>query len=271
MAAAGLGAIALVAALALLDPPTGASTTANLASEVVHSTLPGQVAAAPGPDNGPLTQSDLALALSGNAGAAKLLAPFLADGDIHGYLRVWTHRPSAGDATMISAFTFAESSEEQSFFGGLSAGEQRGSGAARFAVPGIPGATGVVVHSTLVGASVIDHVVTFTRGNVVFLVRTVSESDDVTTAAAVSVAARQLAQAVRSQAPAGLSPRTKKGIDLGYAMLALVAVAVMVLLAQRRRNRTLEEEDDVPVRAYQKVQLRPQQPVWMPSGDPPGH
>jgi hypothetical protein len=199
--------------LSFVQASAFASGGDGLSSTILARTLPGLVPTPLGTENGPVTHSGV--------------------GAVGAYIRTWNHRPTNGDAVIIEAFEFSDSPSGAAFLRTLDSGlkGQAGEkGNSEFAVNGIPGGSGVELHTTSSGTPVSEYVVSFLKGNTVFQEIVATTTRDLTAANAVSVASRQFADA--HDVPAN---------GANWTVLAVVPFAVLLfgvaMFAIRRRWR----------------------------------
>jgi hypothetical protein len=201
---------------------------------VLSSTFPGMVASPPGVTNGPISGAGLNyLPINEQLGAKLLL--YLSDGEVNGgYIRSWTRQPGNGDGIFIFAFSFKSATDRGSWLQGLDAGLQSQPGDTTFAAPGVPGAEGYTAHlTTSAGAPLSENVVTFDKGDTIFMVIVGSSTGDLTSADAVSLATRQAANAPGASSTSSKIPTYEIGGAVGAALL----VVLIVVATRRRRNR----------------------------------
>jgi hypothetical protein len=240
VARASSTAVAMLVVLAgvfglLLQQPA-ASAAGNLSSIILPTPWPGFVEAPPGPYNGPITPSSMALVMGSNSAGLGQAQDVLTSGELTGYLRLWVHQPQNGDAVSIEAFQFVHADAENSFVSGLSSALQARTGATPFPVPGLPDASGVGDHTTSAGAPLVANTVSFVKGDTVYEVTVGSEYGELTAADAISIATNQAASA--PDTPALSSPvswRHRTGEVYGAAG-GSVFVFVLILIAMRRRR-----------------------------------
>jgi hypothetical protein len=178
-----IGRLALIgllstASVLLVQSSAFASGGDGLSSTILARTVPGLVLVPPGTENGPVTHSNV--------------------GAVGAFIRTWDHEPTDGDAVVIEAFEFKSSAGETFFLHTLDSGlkgQADEKGNAAFAVTGIPGASGVEVHTTSSGTRVPEYIVSFGKGHTIFQVIVATASRDLTAADAVSVANQQFAKA----------------------------------------------------------------------------
>ena len=223
----------LFSALAVACPTSaGATGSSDLSGAVLSSTIPGYEATPLGTTNGPLTQSSL----DEFGPAASVLGQQLANGDLTGYLRVWTHTPLNGDAVEIFALQFSNPAEIAGVLSGF-ASSQHGS---QFRVPGVSGANGYAsVATTASGTPAKTYSVTFTDGDRVFLVFVLTESGDLTSADAIKVASEQAAHVGGATVPSsssGSSPEYVAGEIFGAVVLVVIALIVVIAIVRRSRR-----------------------------------
>jgi hypothetical protein len=227
--------------LGLLGAPTAAGAgPSSLSSVVLADTLPGLVATAPGPTNGPINGSNLGSFGTNGAGASGL-ARQLADGEVSGELRFWLHRPPNGDGVVISAFQYRDPTRLGSFLAGMNS-SFAGVAVGTFAVPGIYGASGYTAHVSASGTPATAYIVTLAKGRIAFEVQVITAAGDLTKADAVSVAARQAANApgalrAPTPPPSSTSRAYRVGEVVGLVLLGVIAVALVLFAVRRSRVR----------------------------------
>ena len=204
----------------------------GLSSVILSSSEPGLVAAPLGTYDGPITQSNVNAVMGSTTDATSALGQSLADGDVTGYIRSWDRQPSNGDAVVIAAFEFTNTSEENSFVDSLDADMRAQSGSEPLAVPRIWGASGAALLTSASGTPVSEYVVSFAKGDTAFQVGVASSSGDLTSADAVSVANRQFA--VAPNTPAGTSGTTWQWSRV--VPLAGIPFCIAIILVARRRK-----------------------------------
>jgi hypothetical protein len=119
-----VGRVAIVglvstASVFLLQTNAFASGSGGLSSTIVANPLPGLVPLPLGTENGPITQSNVDLVEGNDKSGSSALDQALADGTVTAYIRSWSHRPSNGDAVVITAFQFKNAPDESSFVNGF--------------------------------------------------------------------------------------------------------------------------------------------------------
>jgi hypothetical protein len=232
-----IGGVAVVGMLSaasvfVLQSNAFALGSGGLSSTILANTMPTLVPLPIGPQNGPITQSNVDVVEGNNETGISALDQALAAGTLTAYIRTWTHQPSDGDAVIITAFQFKYASDENSFVNSFGGQLQSQAGTAQFAVAGIPSASGFEVHTTASGIAVTEYVVSFTKGNTAFLEFMATTSGDLTAADAVSVAGQQFAVAPDVAASAsGISWHREPGITLVVVLLSLA-----ILLIGRHRK-----------------------------------
>lgn len=216
----------------------------NLSTVVLSDSLPGFVANATGPTNGPINHSNLKY-FGMTAPDRSAIAAQIADGNVSGYIRTWVREPLNGDVVIITAVWFDDPAQTGEFMEGATNGARQ-VGGVPFAVPGISGATGYSLSTT----STPEFIVTFGKGNTAFEVAAVSGGYDLTGADAVSVALRQ-ASDTSGAARAPLPPASGSGSGSGSGsvaydagegvggvlLTALLVIGVIALLRRLRANR----------------------------------
>jgi hypothetical protein len=207
----------------------------SLSSTILANPVPGLVALPLGAENGPITQSNVGLVEGNDKSGVSALDQALADGTVTAFIRSWGHQPTNGDALVITAFQFKNASDETSFVNGFNSQTRSQSGQAgnaQFAVAGIPGASGVDVHTAQSGTALSEYIVSFTKGNTAFEEFMVTSSGDLTTADAVSVADQQFANAPDIPASgSGINWHAAPGITL---VIVLLSVAIFVIGRRRK-------------------------------------
>jgi hypothetical protein len=220
------------ASLFLLPANAFASGDGGLSSTILASTLPGLVPLPIGPQNGPITQSNVDVVEGNNKTGISALDQALAAGTLTAYIRTWTHQPSNGDAVVVTAFQFKYASDENSFVNSFDGQLQSQAGTAQFAVAGIPSASGFEVHTTASGVAVTEYVVSFARGNTAFLEFVATTSGDLTAADAVSVAGQQFAVAPDIAASGS---GTNWHLLPGVPLVGLVVCIAIVVIGRKRK------------------------------------
>jgi hypothetical protein len=207
----------------------------SLATTILANTVPGLVPTPLGTENGPLTQSNVGVVLGSNEGATSALGRSLASGSVTAYLRSWNHQPTDGDAVVIAAFQFKYADNETSFVEGLNSqlqGQAGEAGNAAFPVTGIPGASGVEVHTSPSGVPLTEYIVAFEKGNTAFQEVVVTSSGDLTSATALAVANQQFASA--PDIPASGSGTNWHLLPAVPAVGLLLSIAVVVIGRKRK-------------------------------------
>lgn len=228
-----LGVLAGVVGL-LSTQPGAFAANANLSSVVLSNTFPGMVATAPGADNGPINPANLQL-LGMSPALASTLSQHIANGDVSGYIRLWSRQPPNGDAVVISAFQYSNPAGATAMLAGENFSLIAKPGVTTFAVPGIAGASGYTVPTaTSSGTSVSGHFVFFNVGGTSVQVIVVSQSGDLTVADAVTLANRQAANTPASSSGSS-SPAYRAGEI--FAAVAAGLVIVWAIMAVIRRSR----------------------------------
>jgi hypothetical protein len=237
------GILVGISFLAVTPLPASAGQP-DLSTVVLSNALPGMVASPPGITNGPLDQANVSLFNAGPSETAAIDRQ-LSDGNMTGYLRVWTQQPTDGHGAVIVAFAISDASKVAGFLGGFNLGV-RNSGASTFSVPNISGASGFSDQITSSGIQVTVDAVTFARGNTIFCVELVTPSGDLAPSDAIGLAARQAAGAPGATAapvtPSGsLEPVTHVvdeivgGVVIGTILIGLVVL--LIALGRRRKRR----------------------------------
>jgi hypothetical protein len=208
----------------------GSDLGSGLSSTILANPVPGLVPLPLGTQNGPITQSDVGLVLGSDESASSALGQSLGDGTVSAYIRSWNHQPGDGDALVISAFGFKYASDETSFVNGLDSQLQSQAGQAgnaTIAVTGIPGAAGAEEHTSSSGLPLSEYLVSFSKGNTVFLEVVATASGDLTSANAISVANQQFAVAPDISASGSTTNwHLLPGVPLVGLLLCVVIVAI---------------------------------------------
>jgi len=185
----GLAAL-VCGGVVLIGGTTAASAhQKSLSSAVLSHALPGMVANPAGPTNGPLNDSNLSLFDSGNSSKESTFQALLSNGDLQGYVRFWAYHPTNGQVAAILAFRWKNSAELAAFTGAERASEARSG--TKFAVSGLPGGSGYLVHSS--NGPI--YQVIFNQGTTSFLVEVASPKGQLTKADAISLSRQQRANA----------------------------------------------------------------------------
>ena len=222
----GCVATLLLTSAALLGAQSVAAAMTSLSSVVLSQTLPGMVAAPPGVRNGPINESNIGLVTGGSSSfEATQFGQLLASGNVNGYVRSWVHEPVNGDAVVICAFQFLDPGQAASFVSGAVPQQD---GATSFAVPNVPGAQGYELHTSTSGVPVTEDAVAFDKSGTDILVVTVTESGDINSSDAASLASQQWADI---PTPTNWDPVIRSIVGLGGILLSLA----IILLARRRR------------------------------------
>ena len=209
------------------------SAAGNLSSDVLSSTLPGLVAAPPGARNGPIDQSNLGLVTGGATGAAESqFAQALASGKLSAYIRTWTHQPANGDAVVITAYQFQNSSDAAQFVNGEGS-SALGPGASAIDVSSVPDASGYVIQNSASGVPDTEYLVFFEKGNIDIglVVVTKSGDGDLTAQDAASLASQQWSSLPAPTTPTNWTPIIRL-IDFAGGIVLFVLI---VVFARRRR------------------------------------
>jgi hypothetical protein len=188
-AAATFSVIVAVSALfALQSVASGAAKP--LSSIVLTKTFPGLVASAPGTTNGPIGDAGLHyLPLNNKSGNAML--EYIILHRVTGYLRAFSRKPPNGDGVFIFAFRYKNASEEDSWLRGFDSTFST-SGAVKFNVPGVKGASGfTVITSTSTGTTAAEYEISFDVGLTTFIMITGSSSGDLNKSDAIALAKSQ--------------------------------------------------------------------------------
>ena len=240
-------ATAILVALGLTFSAPALAATPDLASVVLPEAVPGLVVSAPGATNGPINQSNVGV-LGRSPSQVAAVQQQLANGDLSGYIRIWSRQvPQNGDTAVILALNITNSSGVGSFLGGLNHGISSVASES-FDVPDIAGASGFTDHLPLSGQPATEYAVTFARGSTVFEVEVATITGDITVNDALSVASLQAArdpgsvQSPTTPAATGSSP-TGSTQDASYvlgevAFCVLVAILIVYLIQRDRRKRS---------------------------------
>lgn len=235
----------------LLLGQSQAFAAAGLSSVVLSETFPGLVLTAPGPENGPITPSDLGQATGMTGSAAALFSQQLSNGAVSAYERVWVRQPLNGDAVEITAFDFNDEGATAAFLASMNASVANQPGAVTFAVPGIAGSSGYKVQTTAAAGPTAEYLVTFARGGTAFAVAVLSSSGDLTGTDAVALATRQAANAPGT--PAANCPcvyRTTDWWRVSSLVLGIpLTIAVFVIGRKRRYPTALSGLPSAPLPA----------------------
>ena len=220
---------------AFASSDVGTGLGSDLSSTILANPVPGLVPLPLGTQNGPITQSNVGLVFGSNESATSVLGQSLANGTVSAYIRSWSHQPSDGDAVVISALEFKYAADEASFVDGMNSwlGNQAGqAGNATIAVTGIPGASGAELHTSSSGISLPEYFVSFAKGNTAFLEVIASESGDLTSATAISVANQQFA--IAPDIPASGSTTNWHLLPGVPVVGAVLCVAIFVIGRKRK-------------------------------------
>jgi hypothetical protein len=272
-----VGIVASMAGGLFTDGAASAGPT-SLSTVVLSASLPGFVANPTGPTNGPINQSNLKY-FGTTAADRSEIASQIADGNMRGYIRTWVREPLNGDVVIITAIWFDQPAQLGAFIEGATAGAQQQGGVA-FAVPGISGASGYSLSTT----STPEFIVTFRKGNTAFEVAAVSGGHDLTSADAISVAARQAAdisgaaRAPRAPAPGSGSVTDDAGEGVGGVLVTALLVIGVIAVLRRRRSRRASVSHEPPEKATEISQVTsatspfpvPTPPVHTPPLQEPG-
>jgi len=223
-----------------IAPNVAGAAPPDLSSVVLPQTLPGLVADPPGPTNGPITQANASVLGASSTGTSAIKQQ-LANGDLSGYLRVWTRQPHNGDDAVILALNISDPTQVGTFLAGFNHGESSVA-TSSFSVPGISGASGFLDHRPESGQPATEYSITFARGNTVFEVDFATITGDITLNDAVSVAARQAANTsgpVQSPVtPSGsVDPMLHVSYVIGEVMFWVVVILLPLGLIQRHRRK----------------------------------
>jgi hypothetical protein len=228
---------ALLAGLVVGQPQ--ALAAGNLSSVLLTTTFPGLVLTAPGPENGPITPSDIGQATGMSGSAAAQFSQELSNGAVSAYERVWVRQPLNGDAVEISAFDFSDQGATAAFLSSMNASVANQSGAVTFAIPGIAGSSGYKVQATTAAGPTAEYLVTFARGGTVFAVAVLSSSGDLTSSDAVALATRQAANA--TGIPPASCPcvyQTTNWWRVSSLVVGLLLIAAVVIIGRKRKYPT---------------------------------
>jgi hypothetical protein len=234
-------AAVVLAALVLVLQPSSALASGGLASVTLKTALPGFVLSSPGTDNGPIDNATLNSIFANEPASQRAqLSKLLSSGQLSGYVRVWRSRPLIGDGLVIFVFRSPSQYAVSTMLGGFEkAGAQQVSvGVGKtFAVPGVADAMGYNLYLTNQNPPLREFLVSFAKGNTVYLMTLVTSKYDLTEANAISLAQRQSALAPGT----ALAPQTPPSVaeDLLFGVIAALVVAIIGALWQRQRTRKL--------------------------------
>ena len=144
-----------------------------------------------------------------------------------------------GMRSLFQHSNFKYAADETSFVNGMSSwlGSQASqAGNATIAVTGIPGASGAELHTTSSGIPLSEYFVPFAKGNTAFLEVIATESGDLTSATAISVANQQFASA--PDIPASGS-ETNWHLLPGVPVVGAVLCVVIFVIGRKRVFRGL--------------------------------
>jgi hypothetical protein len=230
-----------------MAPLTASAGQADLSTVVLSDTLPGMVPSPAGTTNGPLNQANVSL-FNGGSSETAAIDQQLSNGNLTGYLRVWTQQPPAGDGAVILALALKDATLVPQFLGGVNFGV-RSTGASSFPVPQISGATGFSDRIAVSGAPATGYAVTFARGDTIFSVELVTESGDLAPSDAIALAARQAIAApgapsspvTTSGSPATGANRVSEivGFVIGAGILIGLVLLLVLLVRHRKRRFTI--------------------------------
>lgn len=237
MKLAGILAALLLTPTVVLATPAAAAP--DLSSVVISHSLPGLMESPPGPENGPITPSNIGVL--GPVGRTATLSQQLANGNLSVYLRTWKGGLNGGDLAAIVAIGFNDTSLVPAFLAGVDT--ELGQGAAStFPVPQISGASGFIFHLPVTQSGEIgtQYVVAFTRSNDIFFVQVTTVLGDLSMDDAISLASSQAAQASgdASSGSVGTSDALIGGLAFIAALAVLVIAFVVVLVRRGRPRRT---------------------------------
>jgi hypothetical protein len=240
-----LAAMALTCAVVLLSVSAAGAQIDPAGELLTGLPLRGYVVAPPGPQNGPVNQSNLPL-LGDSSGA---FAQALTSPDVTAALRVWTDKPangpSNGTTIVVSDVELANTSQAMSFI--AAAGRsQRGSKVSRFPVSVGHGQAFGQESTVLVnGAAVNTYAFYFSVANIAFVVTAVATTAAFTPADASKVSAAQYALAATDFAGGGVISlggggstidARKVGFIVGVALIAVLILGVIVALIRRQNT-----------------------------------
>ena len=270
--------------LAILAGTTGLAAAQSEAlaapdlSTVVLSTIPGMVAASPGPQNGPVDQASLQY-LDASPGESSALLRQINNGDAVGYVRLWSREPPNGDGVIISALQFQSVGAANEWLLGQVASAKGSRGVSTFPAPSVPFGAGFTVPTqTSTGIPVTAHVVYFNEGDISFQVGVLSQSGDLGSSNAVTLANAQAAKVPASTATGSSSSGTNDSLPVraGEIFAAVVAVLVIawvisLLIRRRRKGSVQRPPTSVGARpgavtgAYPAPPNAATEPGWVPS------
>jgi hypothetical protein len=240
------GLLAGISFLAI-SPLTAYAGQADLSTVILSDTLPGMVLSPSGTTNGPLNQANVNLFNAGTSETAAIDQQ-LSNGNLSGYLRVWTQQPPAGDGAVVLALELKDASLAAPFLGDFNLGV-RSSGASSFSVPQISGATGFSDQIAVSGVPATAYAVTFARGDTIFSVELVTESGDLAPSDAIALAARQATAAPGAPSAPVTSSGTRQphpvrvgpivGFVVGAGILIGLVILLLVLVRHRKRRFTI--------------------------------
>lgn len=226
----------------LLTAQSAAVAAPDLSTVVLSNTLPGMVAAAPGADNGPATGANLQL-LGMSPAAASTLQEHINDGDVAGYIRLWSRKPPNGDAVLDSAFQFQNAEAADAWLAGENSSLRSEPGVMGTNVLGIPGASEYTVPTTTSsGTPFKTYLVFFNKGDISFQVGVGTSSGDLTYSDAIALANSQAANApassnTNSSSSDSSSLPYRAGEIFGAVIVALVILWVISALIRRSRRK----------------------------------
>jgi hypothetical protein len=226
-------------AMALSVQATSALASGGLSSIVLSKALPNFVQTAPGPDNGPLSQSTVGTVFAGDTPAQQAdIMQLVTSGELSGYIRVWHSEPLEGDGLVELAFQSSSATELSLLLGGFenaSANSVTENHGQEFNIPGIPDSKGYKVQLAQNDPPVGEFVVAFAKGDSAFFMTLVTTKYDLTETEAISLAQRQSALTPG----AAIAPQTlpSVGEDLLWGVIVAVIVALLGALWVRQRTR----------------------------------
>jgi hypothetical protein len=242
-----------VVVVALSAQTTFAFASGGLSSIVLSEALPNFVQTAPGPDNGPLSQSTVGTVFAGDTPAQQAdVMQLVTSGQLSGYIRVWHSEPLEGDGLVELAFQSSSATELSLLLGGFekasanSVAENHGQ---MFHVPGISDAKGYKVQLAHNDPPLGELVVAFAKGDTAFFMTLVTTKYDLTETEAISLAQQQAAVTPG----AAIAPQTlpSVGEDLLWGVIVALIVALLgVLWVRQRTRRNVRDNPAVDVVRY---------------------
>lgn len=243
---ASLAAVTLLGIVVLPSVPAAAGTPVS--SLVISSTLPGMVAAPPGPYNGPVTGETLDEYLGGTSPDESTLRQAINDGNVQAYIRLWRNEPPNGTFVGIIAAQLPSSADAAAAMAGATQGQF-----GHFSVPGIPHAVGVTDGITTQQGVVEEDMVLFAKGTTLFNViagqlttGSASEVAALNQPYAIMIAQRQDAFAPgQAVAPCGScggeSTAYVVGRDFCFTAIVGAVIGLVVYLVRRSRKSVAPE------------------------------